>query len=180
MNLANKLTLLRIFIVPVFLLFIAVDIPGGKIIATVLFIAAALTDKLDGYIARSRNQITNFGKLMDPLADKLLVFAALVSLVEFHIIPTWVAMIIIARDLAVTGLRTVAASEGIVIAASWWGKIKTVIQMVAIVFALVYLNYNYQFLNIMTIIFMTAAVIITVISGIDFFIKNKETIRTDR
>ena len=119
MNLANKLTMLRIFLVPIFLIFMAVkDIPYGKELATLIFILASLTDKLDGYIARSRNQITNFGKFMDPLADKLLVTAALVSLVELHIVPSWVAMIIIAREFAVSGLRTIAASEGKVIAAS--------------------------------------------------------------
>ena len=99
MNLANKLTMLRIFLVPIFLLFIAAKgIPYGRVLATVIFILASLTDKLDGYIARSRNQITNFGKFMDPLADKLLVTAALVSLVELHIVYGWVAMIIIARE----------------------------------------------------------------------------------
>src|SRR3712207_1641301 len=106
MNLANKLTIIRIFLVPVFLIFITIkDVPYGNTIATAIFILAALTDKLDGYIARSRNQITRFGKFMDPLADKLLVTAALVSLVEFHVIPTWVAMVIIAREFAVTGDR---------------------------------------------------------------------------
>ena len=125
MNLANKLTIIRIFLVPIFLIFIAVkDIPYGKTIATAIFIIAALTDKLDGYIARSRNQITRFGKFMDPLADKLLVTAALISLVELQVISTWVAMVIIAREFAVTGLRAVAAAEGIVIAASPLGKAK--------------------------------------------------------
>jgi CDP-diacylglycerol--glycerol-3-phosphate 3-phosphatidyltransferase len=141
MNLANKLTIIRIILVPVFLVFMAVEgIQYFKIIAIVVFIIASITDKLDGYIARSRNQITRFGKLMDPLADKLLVTAALVSLVEYHIIPAWVSMIIIAREFAVTGLRTVAAAEGIVIAASPWGKAKTFTQIIAIVIALLNLN----------------------------------------
>ena len=129
MNLANKLTLLRILLVPIFLIFIVVkEIPYGTFIATFIFIIASITDKLDGYIARSRNQITNFGKFMDPLADKLLVTTALITLVEYSIVPSWAAIIIIAREFAVSGLRTLAASEGKVIAASWWGKIKTVIQ----------------------------------------------------
>ena len=147
MNLANKLTMIRIFLVPIFLIFIAVkDIPYGRLFATFIFILASLTDKLDGYIARSRNQITNFGKFMDPLADKLLVTAALVSLVELQIVPSWVAMIIIAREFAVSGLRTIAASEGKVIAASRWGKIKTVIQIVAIITALIkFILCKYQF-----------------------------------
>lgn len=182
MNLANKLTVLRIFLVPIFLIFITVkDIPYGTFVATVIFIIAALTDKLDGYVARSRNQITRFGKFMDPLADKLLVAAALISLVEFHIIPTWVAMIIIAREFAVTGLRAIAAAEGIVIAASWWGKVKTVMQIVAIIFALFNLTYKSNaFFHVMTEITILAAVIITVLSGVDYFIKNKDVIKNDK
>jgi len=195
MNLANKLTLLRIFLVPVFLIFITIkDIPYGRLFALLIFILASITDKLDGYIARSRNQITRFGKFMDPLADKLLVTAALVSLVEFHIVPAWAAMIIIAREFAVTGLRSIAAAEGIVIAASAWGKAKTVTQIVAIILALVNLNYNHvslgivkkfivyphKFLNITTDIAMGIAVLITIISGIDYFIKNKDVIHSDK
>lgn len=122
MNLANKLTIIRIILVPIFLIFMALNKSYSIFIAILIFIVAALTDKLDGYIARSRNEITNFGKFMDPLADKLLVTSALISLVEYNIIPTWVSMIIIGREFAVTGLRAVAASEGVVIAASWWGK----------------------------------------------------------
>lgn len=194
MNLANKLTVLRIILVPVFLIFIAVrGIPYGRSIATTVFIIAALTDKLDGYIARSRNQITRFGKLMDPLADKLLVSAALVSLVEYHILSSWIAIIIIAREFAVTGLRSIAASEGIVLAASWWGKIKTVIQIVAIVCALINLNirhinflHNYFPIDLVSLfenltnITMSLAVIITIISGVDYFVKNREIIRADK
>ena len=119
MNLANKLTLGRIFLVPIFLIFIAIkDIPYGSFIATFIFVIASITDKLDGYVARSRNQITNFGKFMDPLADKLLVTTALVTLVDLHVISSFAAIIIIAREFAISGLRTVAASEGTVIAAS--------------------------------------------------------------
>jgi CDP-diacylglycerol---glycerol-3-phosphate 3-phosphatidyltransferase len=196
MNLANKLTLIRIFLIPIFLIFIAVrGIPYGTLIATAVFIIAALTDKLDGYIARSRNQITRFGKFMDPLADKLLVTAALISLVEYRIIPGWVAMIIIAREFAVTGLRSIAAAEGVVIAASWWGKIKTVTQIVAIIFALIEVNLSFQqdiadfigkgsyiasFFDIMTGITLYGSVIITIISGYDYFAKNKDAIKIDR
>jgi len=183
MNLANKLTMIRIFLIPIFLLFIAAKgIPYGRELATIIFIVASLTDKLDGYIARSRNQITNFGKFMDPLADKLLVTAALVSLVELQIVHGWVAMIIIAREFAVSGLRTIAASDGKVIAASKWGKLKTVIQIVAIITALINLSLSHvnPVLNTLTTIFMYAAVIITIISGVDYFIKNKGTIRVDK
>ncbi|MCB2285786.1 CDP-diacylglycerol--glycerol-3-phosphate 3-phosphatidyltransferase [Clostridium algidicarnis] len=196
MNLANKLTIVRIFLVPIFLIFItAQDIPYGTIIATVIFIIAALTDKLDGYIARSRNQITKFGKFMDPLADKLLVTAALISLVEYQIVPAWAAIVIIAREFAVTGLRTIAASDGNVIAASYWGKLKTVIQIIAIILLLLKVNiaaqpeltdkvYNSNllkgFFNWAPEIFLYLAVIITIISGLDYFIKNKSAISVDK
>jgi len=181
MNLANKLTMLRIFLVPIFLLFIAgKGIPYGRELATIIFIVASLTDKLDGYIARSRNQITNFGKFMDPLADKLLVTAALVSLVELQLVHAWVAMIIIAREFSVSGLRTIAASEGIVIAASKWGKLKTVIQIVAIIAALINLSYVNTMLTTFANVSMGAAVIVTIISGVDYFVKNKASIRVDK
>ena len=192
MNLANKLTMIRIFLVPVFLIFITVeDIPYGSIIATVVFIIASLTDQLDGHIARSRNQITNFGKFMDPLADKLLVTAALVSLVELNLVPGWAVVVILAREFAVSGLRTLAASEGLVIAASWWGKIKTVTQMIAILLLLIKVNINssvsaINFANNNSFLsgffayvpetMMFIAVLITIISGIDYFVKNKNAI----
>lgn len=192
MNLANKLTVIRIFLVPIFLIFIAVQgIPYGTFIATFIFILASLTDKLDGYIARSRNQITNFGKFMDPLADKLLVTSALISLVELQMVPSWVAIVIIAREFAVSGLRTIAASEGKVIAASWWGKIKTVIQIIAIVLLLLQFNittssyltnlvesssvWNWFFMNVPSWM-LNISVVITLISGWDYFRKNKHTI----
>ncbi|MCR3758560.1 CDP-diacylglycerol--glycerol-3-phosphate 3-phosphatidyltransferase [Clostridium felsineum] len=203
MNLANKLTLLRIFLVPVFLIFIVVrQIPYGRSIATAIFIIAAITDKLDGYIARSRNQITKFGKIMDPLADKLLVSSALIALVEFHVIPAWIAIVIIAREFAVTGLRSVAAGEGIVIAASWWGKIKTFIQIITIIFALLFINLkkNYdfrkfidqfsflsvhssqieKFLKYGMDITLAIAFIVTIISGIDYFYKNRHVFINDK
>lgn len=176
MNLANKLTLIRIILVPVFLIFMAINEPYAIAVAIIVFAAAAITDKLDGHIARSRNQITNFGKFMDPLADKLLVISALISLVEYNVIPTWIAMIIIGRELAVTGLRTIAASEGLIIAASWWGKIKTVIQIIAIIFGLIYLIYNPTYMKYITYVAIIAATIITIISGIDYFVKNKKSI----
>lgn len=196
MNLANKLTIGRIFLVPVFLLFIAAkDIPYGTFIATIIFIIASLTDKLDGYIARSRNQITTFGKFMDPLADKLLVTAALISLVELQVVPSWAAIIIIAREFAVSGLRTIAASDGKVIAASWWGKIKTVIQIIAIILLLLEVNIatssyltnlvtNTEFFELffeyVPKLFLYLAVIITLVSGYDYFNKNKHNISIDK
>lgn len=194
MNLANKLTLIRIILVPIFLVFIAYQgLPYGSVIATLIFIIASVTDQLDGYIARSRNQVTNFGKFMDPLADKLLVTAALISLVELQLVPAWAAIIIIAREFAVSGLRTIAASEGLVIAASWWGKIKTVIQIIAIVLLLLQVNiinspgikelvagsnFLRNFFIYVPDIFLYLAVAITIISGVDYFRKNKNVINT--
>ncbi len=187
MNLPNKMTVLRILLVPVFLFFLTMtEIPYGIFIATAIFIIASLTDTLDGYFARKFNQITRFGKFLDPLADKLLVTAALVALVEYHSINAWVAFIIIAREFMISGLRSIAASDGVVIAASVWGKVKTIIQIIAILLALLNLNLikinlieNQTFINatnILTNIFMILAVIITVISGIDYFYKNKNVI----
>ena len=196
MNLANKLTLMRIVLVPIFLIFIATKgIPYGSTIATCIFILASITDKLDGYIARSRNQITNFGKFMDPLADKLLVTAALISLVELHVVPAWAAVIIIAREFAVSGLRSIAAAQGKVIAASWWGKIKTVIQIIALILMLLQINIrdsgyltkfvaNSQFwkgfFSAVPQIMLMAAVIITIISGYEYFKNNKSALSTEK
>ncbi|MBY0755592.1 CDP-diacylglycerol--glycerol-3-phosphate 3-phosphatidyltransferase [Clostridium sardiniense] len=196
MNLANKLTLLRMILVPIFLIFIAIKgIPYGTFVATFIFVIASITDKLDGYIARSRNQITNFGKFMDPLADKLLVTAALISLIEYGVVPSWAAIIIIAREFAVSGLRTLAAAEGKVIAASWWGKIKTVIQIVAIIILLIEINITQStslnnavinsdfltnFFKYIPSLALNIAVVITIISGYDYFRKNKNVITMNK
>ena len=135
-NVPNVLTMLRIVAVPVLVVALLDETPDGDVIAAIVFALAALSDGLDGYIARRRKQVTNFGKLMDPLADKLLVIAALISLVSLDRLAAWIAMVIIARELAVTGLRSVAAERGVVIAASWLGKLKTALQVAAI-FALI-------------------------------------------
>lgn len=188
MNLANKITMARIFLIPLFLIFVTINaIPYGRLLALAVFIIASLTDKLDGYIARSRNLITDFGKFMDPLADKLLVTSALIALVDFHIVAGWIAVLIIAREFAVTGLRTIAAAEGNVIAASSWGKAKTTTQMIAIILALIFMCYNSLPLGMISIsafklavdICMYAAAIATIISGADYFIKNKDVIQHD-
>ena len=172
MNLANKLTVLRVILVPIFMVFIASEnIPYGSFIATGIFIAS-ITDQLDGYIARSRNQVTNFGKFMDPLADKLLVSSALVALVQVGGLSSWAAVIIIAREFAVTGLRTVAASEGIVIAANKLGKTKTVLQMIALIASLIQLGVQNSSLRVFCNVAMFAAVIMTIISGVEYFWKN--------
>ena len=177
MNLANKLTVLRIIMVPFFLVFISIEsIPYGVEIATGIFILAALTDKLDGYIARSRNMVTDFGKFMDPLADKLLVTAALIALTNMRIVPAWIVVVIISREFAVSGLRTLAANKGVVIAASWWGKIKTVIQFLAIIVALVNIIMESSVLTNITSVTIYVAAIITIISGWDYFAKNRNVI----
>ncbi|WP_432400452.1 CDP-diacylglycerol--glycerol-3-phosphate 3-phosphatidyltransferase [Wukongibacter sp. M2B1] len=176
MNLANKITIARILLVPVFMVFLLAKIPYGVTIASIIFIVAALTDSLDGYIARSRNQVTKLGKFMDPLADKLLVTAALVSLVQMDKLAAWMVVVIISRELVVSVFRAVAASEGIVIAASPWGKGKTISQIVAIV-TLLFNNYPFSLYNIpFDIISVWVAVILTVISGYDYINKNKQVL----
>ncbi len=178
MNLANKLTIVRIFLVPVFMLFLLLDIPNGDYIAAGIFILAASTDALDGYVARSRNQITTFGKFMDPLADKLLVSSALIILVEMNRISSWIVVIIIAREFAITGLRILAASEGVTIAASWWGKFKTISQILAIIVLLLN-NYPFSLIGLpMDTILVALALIFTVVSGADYLIKNKQAFLT--
>jgi CDP-diacylglycerol---glycerol-3-phosphate 3-phosphatidyltransferase len=164
LNLPNTLTLLRIFLVPVVVVALLDETPNGDLIAAGVFALAALTDGLDGYIARSRGDITTFGKLMDPLADKLLVTAALVSLVSLGRLEAWIAMVIIAREFAVTGLRGVAAEQGVVIQASALGKIKTAIQVVAIV-ALI--ATDPAPLGVDVLVYVMLAV--TVASGVDYF-----------
>jgi CDP-diacylglycerol--glycerol-3-phosphate 3-phosphatidyltransferase len=191
-NLANKITLARIFLVPVIMIFLLVNVDLGQfkvgqgvitvseLIATLVFILAAVTDGLDGYIARKRKLVTNLGKFLDPLADKLLISAALISLVEMQRLDAWIAIVIISREFAVTGLRLVAAAEGQVIAASPWGKLKTIIQIIAI--AALMLN-NFPFSSIafpFSQIFIWLAVIITIGSGIDYFVKNRQVIRFSR
>lgn len=172
MNLANKITIFRIFLVPIFMIFLFSNILYGQYIAALIFVIAALTDTLDGYIARSRNLITKFGKFMDPLADKLLVSAAFISLVEMDKISSWIVVVIIAREFAITGLRVLAASDGITIAASWWGKIKTTTQMISILLLLLD-NYPFSIVDFpMDKVAVILAVIFTIISGIDYILKN--------
>jgi len=177
MNLANKITIARIFLVPIFMIFLLSKIPYGITIATIIFIIAALTDSLDGYIARSKNQVTKLGKFMDPLADKLLVTAALVSLVQMDKLPAWVVVIIISREFIVSVFRSVAASEGVVIAASPWGKAKTISQIVAII-ALLFNNYPFSLINFpFAKISVIVAIILTVVSGFDYIYKNKKILK---
>ncbi len=165
LNLPNVLTMLRILAVPVIVVALLDETPNGDALAAGVFALAALTDGLDGYFARSRDAVTTFGKLMDPLADKLLIVAALVSLVSLDRLAAWVAMVIIARELAVTGLRAVAAERGVVISASWLGKLKTILQ-VAAVFALIAAHPAPVWVDVLVYI----AVAVTLISGADYFL----------
>jgi CDP-diacylglycerol--glycerol-3-phosphate 3-phosphatidyltransferase len=164
LNVPNVLTLLRIVAVPVLVVVLLGAFPGGDAVAAAVFALAAISDGLDGYIARSRGSVTTFGKLLDPLADKLLIVAALVSLVSLDRLAAWVAMVIISRELAVTGLRTLAAERGVVISASWLGKVKTALQIAA-VFALIVVNPAPVWVDVL----VYAAVAMTVISGVDYF-----------
>jgi len=164
LNLPNALTLLRILAVPVVVVALLGETPNGDALAAAVFALAAATDGLDGYFARSRGAVTTFGKLMDPLADKLLVTAALVSLVSLDRLEAWVAMVIIAREIAVTGLRAIAAERGIVIAASWLGKVKTVLQIAAVI-ALIAANPAPAWVD--ALVYLALAV--TVLSGADYF-----------
>jgi CDP-diacylglycerol---glycerol-3-phosphate 3-phosphatidyltransferase len=164
LNAPNVLTVLRIVAVPVVVVALLGVLPGGDALAAAVFVLAAATDGLDGYIARSRGSVTTFGKLMDPLADKLLIVAALISLVSLDRLDAWVAMVIISRELAVTGLRTLAAERGIVLAASWLGKVKTALQIAAVL-ALIIVNPSPVWVDVL----VYAAVVATVVSGVDYF-----------
>jgi CDP-diacylglycerol---glycerol-3-phosphate 3-phosphatidyltransferase len=175
LNLPNVLTVARILAVPVIVVALLDETPNGDVIAAIVFALAAFTDGLDGYIARSRGSITTFGKLMDPLADKLLIVAALVALVSLDRLAAWVAMVIIAREFAVTGLRTIAAEQGVVIAASWLGKLKTIVQ-VAAVFALILWESSPLGVDLL----VYAAVAMTVISGADYFFGIRRRIEEER
>jgi CDP-diacylglycerol---glycerol-3-phosphate 3-phosphatidyltransferase len=174
-NLPNLLTVLRILAVPVIVVALLDETPNGDALAAGVFALAALTDGLDGYFARSRDAVTTFGKLMDPLADKLLIVAALVSLVSLDRLAAWVAMVIIARELAVTALRAVAAERGIVIAASWLGKLKTILQ-VAAVFALIAADPSPLWVDVLVYL----AVAMTVISGADYFFGLRRRLEEER
>ena len=145
--------------------------PNGDTLAAIVFALAALTDGLDGYIARSRDSITTFGKLMDPLADKLLITAALVSLVSLNRLPAWVAMVIIAREFAITGLRSIAAERGVIIAASWMGKVKTALQVAAII-GLIAFDPTPVAVDVLVYL----AVAVTLISGADYFVGLRKRI----
>lgn len=195
MNLPNKITVARMLLIPIMIivpylglnniLFGSVTI--GSFITLIIFLIASFTDFLDGYLARKNNLVTTFGKFLDPIADKLLVLSALIMLVEQGIIPGWIPIIIAAREFIVSGIRMLAAGDGKVIAASWYGKVKTVSQMIAISLAFLSTNTFMQFtsvgmstgaliLNILMSLAMVIAVLTTILSGVDYFIKSKDIV----
>lgn len=175
MNLPNKITLFRVILVPVFVVLMlpfANDLPNRDIIACVIFCLACISDFFDGYFARKLKLVTNFGKFMDPLADKLLVCSALILFIELGRIPAWVVVVIIGREFIVSGVRLIAADNGNVIAASWWGKLKTNAQMFMAIFMI--LNLQNNVFQIITAVLMWASVALTVISLIDYAYKNRK------
>lgn len=169
MNLPNKLTIFRVVLIPVFIIVLMTGLvsePLNRYIGVAIFCIASFTDFLDGHIARKYNLVTNFGKFMDPLADKLLVSSALICMIELGMLPAWIVIIIISREFIITGFRLLAAEGGLVIAASWWGKIKTVTQMLMIIFVMLGVN------DIIGAILIILATVFTVISGVDYIVKN--------
>ena len=203
MNLPNKITVARICLVPIFMIVLFLPFEWANLVGLLIFIIASLTDSLDGHIARSRNLVTNFGKFLDPLADKLLVTAALIALVGMDKIPSWFATIVIAREFMVTGIRLLANGEGRVIAASIWGKIKTITQIIAVCLLLLDTTKTYGESDVFMIqklqnLFMTffesplentvgilatvmiiIAIIITIFSGLDYVVKNKDVLKLE-
>ena len=178
MNLPNKLTIGRVIAVP---FFIWCYLEKWFVAALILFILASLTDMLDGKIARKYNLVTNFGKIMDPLADKILVYSAFCLMIEDSTIAAWMLIVILAREFTIAGMRTVAASEGIVIAAAMSGKIKTVLQMIAVPLlmlanALVGTPYHSQ-ARLLALVFLWASLVMTVYSGIEYVVKNRSVFR---
>ena len=167
--------MLRVFMIPVFLvvLFMAPE-PMNRYVAVLIFIVASLTDMLDGKIARKYNLVSNFGKFMDPLADKLLVMAALVSMVALKDLAAWVVIVILAREFTITGFRTLAMEANIVMAASWWGKVKTTVQMIMI--PVVLLNLPYGCMPMVETALIYLSVFFTIFSGADYMIKNKQVL----
>ncbi|MDO5387719.1 MAG: CDP-diacylglycerol--glycerol-3-phosphate 3-phosphatidyltransferase [Clostridia bacterium] len=180
MNLPNKLTILRIIMIPFFLFFLLMDLGvTGRYIATAIFCIASFTDCLDGYIARKYNLITNFGKFMDPLADKLLVCSAMIALIGINdavvSLPSVVVIIIIAREFVITGFRTLAVEQNIVIAAGFWGKLKTICQMAMLIVLL--LNIDNTIMTVLSYVLIYLSLALAVISAFDYIVKNKQVLK---
>ena len=175
MNTPNKLTMLRIILIPFFVVFLLGNFSAwSKWMALAIFVIASLTDMLDGYLARRDNLVTNFGKFMDPLADKLLVCSAMICLVDMSRIPSWIVIIIIGREFVISGFRLIASDNGVVIAANYWGKCKTVCQMFMIIMLIIDLGTSTAVMieNVLIVI----ATALTIISLVDYLVKNKQVL----
>lgn len=172
MNLPNKITVFRVCMIPVFLVFMLIPgIPAGKYLAAIIFSVAAASDFLDGYLARKNNLVTDFGKFMDPLADKLLVCSALICFVETNQVPAWIVILIIGREFIISGFRLIAADNHIVIAANYWGKIKTVVQMFMCIFFIV--DFDGSFFHVIEQLLMYASAALTIISLVTYLYANR-------
>ena len=180
MNLPNKLTIMRVILIPFFVFFLLSPyFPAyGNYIAVAIFIVASLTDMLDGKIARKYNLVTNFGKFMDPLADKLLVCSAMICLIELDRLAAWIVIVIIAREFIISGFRLVASDNGVVIAASYWGKFKTTVQMLMVIVLI--LDIQMPFFQILGTVLTYVALILTVVSLIDYIVKNKDVLKDQK
>lgn len=182
MNWPNRLTILRVILIPFFVACLMLDRGDGvlKWVSLGIFIAASLTDALDGHIARKHNLVTNFGKFMDPLADKLLVCSAMICFIELGKMPAWVVLVIIAREFIISGFRLIASDNGLVIAASWWGKSKTIVQMVMIIFLLPDFGSVFpegeEIIHITEQVLIYLALVLTVISLLDYIVKNRQVL----
>ncbi len=180
MNLPNKITMIRVILIPFFIVFMMIDDTWAKWASLAVFVIASLTDFVDGQMARRMNLVTDFGKFMDPLADKMLVAAAMILFVEMGKIPAWIVVCIIAREFIISGFRMIAAEKGIVIAAGWWGKIKTAETMVMLVVLLLFMSLGLKggVFFIIEQILIYLALILTIVSMIDYLLKNKGVIET--
>ncbi len=176
MNLPNKITIFRVCMIPVFLVFMLVpEIPYSNYIATAVFAIACASDALDGHIARKHNLVTNFGKFMDPIADKLLVCSALICFVELSYMPAWIVIVIIAREFIINGFRLIASDNGVVIAASYWGKFKTIAQMIACILLIIQLPFAWA--DVAEQIFIWLALVLTVVSLCEYIWKNRNVLK---
>lgn len=174
-NVANRVTLFRILLIPVFMAFLLGRLPYGDWLAVIVFTIAAITDSVDGYLARKHNQITVFGQFFDPLADKLLISAALVTLVDLGTLSAWIVMVILTREFAVSGLRLMAVVKGVIVPASILGKIKTISQVVAVI---AWILMPAVVPEALAVVLMGGAVVITLVSGFDYYIKIKPALET--
>ena len=178
MNLPNKLTIFRVLLIPVFLILLNLNSKIGVLGALTVFIIASITDQLDGYIARKYKLITDFGKFMDPLADKLLVCAAMICLIETGQLASWIVIVIISREFIISGFRLVASDNGVVIAANYWGKFKTTFQMLMII--VLVLDINHPVFDLLGVVLTYIALLLTIISLVDYVWKNKDVLKEQK